>query len=77
MPTILRIGPYRLFFYSSDGEEPIHVHVSREEMVAKFWIDPIRLHESGGFNRKEIVKIQKLIEENQSKIVEAWNEFFM
>jgi hypothetical protein len=76
MPTILRIGPYRFFFFSSDGHEPLHVHVERDDMAAKFWIDPIRLHDSGGFNRSELVRIQQVIEENQSKIVEAWHEFF-
>ena len=27
MPTILRVGPYRFFFYASDRAEPMHVHV--------------------------------------------------
>ena len=27
MPTALKIGPYRLFFYAGDREEPPHVHV--------------------------------------------------
>ncbi len=26
MPTALRSGPYRLFFYSGDRHEPLHVH---------------------------------------------------
>jgi hypothetical protein len=76
MPTIIRIGPYRFFFWSNDNSEPVHVHVERENMVAKFWIDPIRLHESGGFNRSELLKIQKTVEENANKILEAWNEYF-
>ena len=40
LPTVLRYGPYRLFFYSTDREEPPHVHVEREEFHAKFWLDP-------------------------------------
>ncbi|MGK5094344.1 DUF4160 domain-containing protein [Deltaproteobacteria bacterium TL4] len=60
MPTILRIGPYRFFFYSGDGGEPIHVHVEREDQIAKFWIVPVRLHSSGGFSRKEISNIDKI-----------------
>ena len=27
MPTILRAGPYRFFFYANDRAEPVHVHV--------------------------------------------------
>lgn len=76
MPTITRIGPYRIFFYTGDGDEPIHVHIERDDKVAKFWIDPVRLQRSGGFNRNEIGRIHKMIQENSKKIVEAWNEYF-
>ena len=43
MPTIARIGPYRFFFYGNEGSEPPHVHVQRERMLAKFWLDPVSL----------------------------------
>ena len=36
MPTVFKIGPYRFFFWSNDRSESIHVHVERENMVAKF-----------------------------------------
>ncbi len=38
MPTILRIGPYRFFFYAGDRDEPQHVHVERDDRIAKFWL---------------------------------------
>ena len=49
MPTVLTIGPYRFFFVSLDYGEPPHVHVQREKMVAKFWLDPVMLDKTGGF----------------------------
>jgi uncharacterized protein DUF4160 len=52
MPTIWEHGPYRFFFYSGDRDEPPHVHVERERNKAKFWLDPVRLQNSGGYNRK-------------------------
>jgi hypothetical protein len=76
MPTIFKIGPYRFFFYSSDENEPVHVHIEREEMIAKFWVDPVRLQDNGGFGRNELVKIHKMVEENVNRIMEAWNEYF-
>ena len=76
MPTALRVGPYRLFFYSSDRGEPPHVHVERERMVAKFWLSPVRLEQSGGFRRAEINRIQRMVEEHRETLQEAWNEFF-
>jgi uncharacterized protein DUF4160 len=76
MPTVLRVGPYRFFFYASDRDEPHHVHVEREDKVAKYWLDPIRLQSSGGFNRLELRKIRVIINENHINLMEAWNEYF-
>ncbi len=76
MPTVLRSGPYRFFFYAGDRDEPFHVHVERDEKIAKYWLDPIRLQNSGGFNRFELKQIRSIIEENQSILMEAWNVYF-
>jgi hypothetical protein len=35
MPTVLREGAYRVFFYSADGAEPPHVHIERDAGLAK------------------------------------------
>jgi hypothetical protein len=76
MPTVLTVGPYRFFFYAGDRDEPLHVHVEREDKVAKFWLDPIRLQESGGFSRQEIGRIHTLVIAHQNRLREAWNEYF-
>ena len=76
MPTVLRHGPYRFFFYSSDRNEPPHIHVERDDNVAKFWLDPVRLQSSGGFSRVEIGRIEKLVIEHQQELLEAWNAYF-
>ncbi len=76
MPTVLRIGPYRFFFYAGDREEPQHVHDERDDRTAKFWLSPVRLQNSGGFSRSEVSKIHEIIEGNRLKLVEAWDEYF-
>jgi hypothetical protein len=76
MPTVLRIGPYRFFFYAGDRDEPPHVHVERGEAIAKFWLGPVRLQRSKGFARGEVHRIQKLVEENEELLLRSWNEFF-
>jgi len=76
MPTALKVGPYRFFFYAGDRDEPPHVHVEREDKIAKFWLDPIRLQRSGGFSRQEIGRIQKVLNAHRSKLLEVWNEYF-
>ena len=75
-PTILRVKSYRLCFYAGDKDEPAHIHIERDDKIAKFWLDPIRLQSSGGFSRIEISKIHKIIIKNHSKLLEAWNEYF-
>ncbi|MBT6700702.1 MAG: DUF4160 domain-containing protein, partial [Gammaproteobacteria bacterium] len=30
MPVVIRIGPYRFFFYSNENSEPAHIHIQRE-----------------------------------------------
>ena len=55
---------------------PPHVHVERERNKAKFWLEPVRLQNSGGYNRSEINRIQRLIEENQKMLLEKWNDYF-
>lgn len=76
MPTLLRIGAYRFFFYAGDKSEPPHIYIERDDRIAKFWLEPVRLQSSGGFSRVEISKIRKVINEHHSKLLEAWNEYF-
>lgn len=75
MPTVQHIsGPFRFFFYSFDCNEPIHVHVRREKMTCKFWLEPIALSENHGFSSRELNRIRQIILENKEKIIEAWYE---
>jgi hypothetical protein len=75
MPTVHGIpGPYRFFFYSFDCNEPEHIHVQREKMTCKFWLRPISLASNSGFRRHELNRIERLIEDNLDRLLEAWDE---
>ena len=76
MPTVLRIGPYRFFFYAGARQEPPHVHVEREDKTAKFRLDPIRLQDTRGFRRNEINRIQRLVQEHREHLLRSWDEYF-
>ena len=76
MPTVEKVGPYRFFFYSNEGTEPIHVHVQRERRLAKFWLEPVALAGTSGFTGQELRKIEKLVVAKRDKFVEAWHEYF-
>jgi len=69
MPTVLRTGPYRLFFYASDWDEPPHVHVERDDRKTKFWLDPVRLQRNQGFRREELRQIERIIVDHRTQLV--------
>jgi hypothetical protein len=68
----MRIGPYRFHFYSREGSEPPHIHVERDDMEAKFWLRPISLASNHKFSQAELKRIEKLVEENCEKLLEAY-----
>ena len=75
MPTIKGIaGPYRLFFYSFDCNEPKHVHAQREGATCKFWLEPVLLASNNGFSAQELNRIRAIVSENEERISEAWDE---
>ena len=75
MPRIPDIpGPYRIFFYSFDCNEPMHVHVRRERKTCKFWLDPVVLATNDGFSPRELNQIRAIITQHQTQIQEAWRE---
>ncbi len=76
MPTVLRIGPYSFVFFSSDRDEPVHIHVKRDRHIAKFWLEPPELAKNFGFVEHELLEIQRLVSEHRQFLIEAWHEYF-
>ena len=76
MPTILRVGPYRLYFYSHEPNEPPHIHIDRESLSVKFWLEPVDVAKNLGFKAKELRKIQSVVQDNQNLLLEAWHGYF-
>ena len=76
MPTVLRIGAFRFFFYANEGQEPAHIHVQADNKLAKFWLKPVNLANSIGFNAKQLNQLLGLVRENEALFLEAWNDFF-
>ena len=76
MPTLLRKGPYRFYFYSHENTEPPHIHIDRENMSAKFWLDYPQVARNFGFDAKELNKVFKLVIEHQQLLLGAWHGYF-
>jgi hypothetical protein len=77
MPKSFEDGPYRFFFWSRENNEPPHVHVQRERLEAKFWIDPeVELAQNWGFARHELNRIRQLVIAKRDQLLEIWHEHF-
>jgi hypothetical protein len=76
LPTVLRSGPYRFFFYSNEGGEPAHIHVQRDDQLAKFWVQTVALAASTGFPAHELRKLEGMVRDKQQRFLEAWDEYF-
>lgn len=76
MPTVLRTGPYRIYFHSHEPNEPPHVHIDRDAQSAKFWLRPVKLAVNLGFSAQELRRIYQLILENENGLLEEWIENF-
>ena len=76
MPTVLSRDGYSFFFYSNE-DEPIHVHVRTGSGKAKFDVtEDVTLLESKGMKVQELRKAQELAEENVETIRSKWHEYF-
>lgn len=76
MPTVLRIGAFRFYFYSHEPNEPPHVHVDRAEATIKIWLEPVAVAKSRGFRAPEINAILAMVAAHREALLEAWHEYF-
>jgi len=76
MPTVLRIGGYRFFFFSNEAGEPSHVHIQEGKKLAKFWLDPVVIASSSNFKAFELNQLEKLVIENKELLQRSWNGYF-
>ena len=76
MPTVLRIGGYRFFFFSNEAGEPSHIHIQEGKKLAKFWLDPVVIASSSNFKAFELNQLEKLVIENKKLLQRSWNGYF-
>jgi hypothetical protein len=76
MAEVFRKFGFVFFFYSNEGQEPVHIHVRKAGGFAKFWVDPVELDFSQGMKIDEIRKAEKLIFNHLDLIKSKWHEVF-
>jgi len=78
MPTVFRVDGYRFFFYSNEGDprEPVHIHVMKDGGEAKFWLEPVSVARSHGFDARTLRHIARIVADHPAEIERAWHEHF-
>ena len=79
MPTILLILGWRFFFYSNEGNEPVHVHCQKGGAEAKYWLDvqSFEATEAGSYGMSPADKrtVRSIIFQHFDYIVSEWSKF--
>lgn len=80
MRTIFRLKGWRIFFYSIEGKEQMHIHAIKGETEVKYWISQKlnMISYANSFNLKPIQQreIEELLIEQLPRIIKTWNIYF-
>jgi len=79
MPTVFLERGFRFFFYSNEGSprEPVHIHVEKDNIEAKFWLRPeVTLAYNEGFRARVLRELVEMVEIKREYIERVWNEHF-
>jgi hypothetical protein len=80
MPSILTVSGWRLYFYSNENDEPVHIHARKGGMECKFQLikEEYDIQEvwSNGLTISGRREIRKIIFENFEYIIIRWDEYF-
>jgi hypothetical protein len=79
MPTVIYLYGWRFFFFSNEGNEPIHIHVEKAEKKAKYWLDVEKTDIQEAFcenlGPRDKREVKKVIFEYFDLIIEEWNNW--
>jgi hypothetical protein len=77
MPRVLYLKGYEFFFYSNEGNEPMHIHVGKAEGIDKIWLEPeVKINYMYDLSPKEEREIMEIVRENLELLKKSWNEYF-
>jgi hypothetical protein len=83
LPSLFEIGSYKVFFWSNENNEPIHVHIGKGKPTSKatkIWMTAaggcIIAHNYGKIPQKELNELLEIISAQYFFICAAWKEHF-
>ena len=76
MPTVYRFEGFRFFFYSNEGSEPAHVHVSKGDGEMKIWLTTLEIESSIGLKSSEKKLAWRIVRLNRKRFLKYWVKFY-
>ena len=83
MPTLFEMYGYKIYFWSNEGNEPVHVHVAKGSQTAnatKIWLppesNPVVANNDSQIPKKDLNRILKYISQNRAEIIARWYDYF-
>jgi hypothetical protein len=75
MPSIMRTGKYRVFFFSQEGPRK-HVHVETSDGIVKIWLDDLSVKDVENLSAKQVRDIVKFVRPHREEFERRWNAHF-
>lgn len=83
LPSLFTVGGYRIFFWSNEGTEPVHVHVCKgtpNASATKLWLTKqggcIVANNASRIPSATLRELMEIISAQHSFICNRWKEFF-
>lgn len=83
MPKLFKIGSYIIYFWSNEGNEPVHVHISQGIQTAnatKIWLTTNGkcelCHNRSKISQHLLNDIMDFIETQWAEIIKSWKKYF-
>jgi len=73
---------YKIYFWSNEKDEPVHVHVSKGKQTdnaTKFWItreDIELVHNKSDIPLSDLKRLQQYLWANRDTIIARWYQYF-
>ena len=84
LPSLFFIGSYRVFFWSNESGEPVHVHVCKgapTKNSTKIWLTRqggcVVANNDTGIPAKALNDLCEIIAAQHEQICQKWKEFFL
>lgn len=83
MPSIISAFGYKIYFWSNEGNEPVHVHIGKGKPVknsTKIWLTQkggcVVANNCSHIPSEALNRLQAVIVSNYFLIIDAWKKMF-